>query len=48
MSWRVATSLGATGTEGLLGEINASAPNRSKASDGSIGDEAHSSRTSDH
>lgn len=43
MSWYVASSL-----EQLLGEINASAPWRSKASDGSIGDTSHSSRESDH
>ena len=43
MSWYVAASL-----EQLLGEINASAPGRSKVSDGSIGDPAHSSRESDH
>lgn len=43
MSWRVAKSL-----EELLAEINAAAPTRSKASDGSIGDPAHSSRLSDH
>jgi hypothetical protein len=48
MSWRVATALGATKTAGLLGEINASAPHRSKASDGAIGDPAHSARVSDH
>jgi len=44
----MAKSLGSTGKLGLLGEINASAPNRSKASDGGIGDEAHSARVSDH
>jgi hypothetical protein len=43
MAWRVAGSL-----DQLLAEINASAPNRSKASDGSIGDEAHQSTDSDH
>ncbi len=42
-SWRVARSL-----DVLLEEVNASAPRRSKASDGSIGDAAHATRTSDH
>jgi hypothetical protein len=40
--WRVAKSL-----DVLLGQINAQAPTRSKASDGSIADDAHS-KSSDH
>jgi hypothetical protein len=44
----MARSLGATGQLGLLGEINLSAPNRSKASDGGIGDASHAARVSDH
>lgn len=47
-AWRIAKALGATATAGLLGEINARAPKRSKASDGGIGDPAHSARSSDH
>lgn len=43
MSWYVAPTL-----DVLLEEINASAPGRDKASDGSIGDPNHSSRESDH
>lgn len=42
-SWRVARSL-----DTLLGQFNAAFPRRSKASDGSIGDAAHASRSSDH
>ncbi len=48
MSWRVAYSLGGDSKSGLLGEINAFAPGRDTASDGSIGDAAHAARTSDH
>jgi hypothetical protein len=44
----VAKALGATATAGLLGEVNASAPERSKRSDGAIGDPAHGARASDH
>lgn len=43
MSWRVARSL-----DVLLEEVNAHAPARSKVSDGSIGDAAHATRSSDH
>jgi hypothetical protein len=41
--WHVAGSL-----DRLLAQLNALAPNRSKASDGSIGDAAHATRDSDH
>ncbi|HMB37409.1 MAG TPA: hypothetical protein VKV41_25405 [Methylomirabilota bacterium] len=44
----MAKALGATGQLGLLGEINRSAPNRSKISDGGIGDARHAAATSDH
>lgn len=43
MAWRVAYSL-----DVLLGQLNAHAPNRSKVSDGSIGDAVHATRDSDH
>lgn len=43
MAWRVARSL-----DQLLAQLNALAPKRSKVSDGSIGDTAHASRSSDH
>lgn len=43
MAWRLAKSL-----IKLREQINAAAPNRSKTSDGSIGDQAHASRVSDH
>ena len=42
-NWRLANSL-----TKLRNEINLAYPNRSKASDGTIGDSAHSSRTSQH
>jgi hypothetical protein len=48
MSWRVARALGGTSSEGLLGEVNASAPKRSKLSDGGIGDTRHAAQKSDH
>jgi hypothetical protein len=41
--WRLAYSL-----QTLLGQINEAFPKRSKASDGSIGDARHASRSSDH
>lgn len=43
MTWRLARSL-----ETLRNQINALSPHRSKASDGTIGDKAHASRSSDH
>jgi peptidoglycan hydrolase-like protein with peptidoglycan-binding domain len=43
MAWRVAKSL-----LRLRNQVNAKSPNRDKSSDGTIGDEAHASRASDH
>lgn len=43
MAWRTANCL-----IQLRNQINQMAPNRSKASDGTIGDAAHASRSSDH
>lgn len=43
MAWRLARSL-----EVLRSQINELSPNRSKVSDGTIGDAAHSARSSDH
>ena len=43
MAWRVAKSL-----LKLRDQVNAAAPNRSRASDGTIGDPNHQSHTSDH
>ena len=43
MAWRLADSL-----EVLRAEVNDLAPNRSKASDGTLGDPAHASRPSRH
>jgi hypothetical protein len=43
MAWRLAKGL-----EHLRDQVNAKYPARSKASDGSIGDTAHSARKSDH
>jgi len=43
MTWRLASSL-----VKLRDQVNARHPNRSKASDGTIGDAAHASRSSDH
>jgi hypothetical protein len=43
MAWRPAKSL-----VRLRDQVNNTAPNRNKANDGTIGDAAHASRTSDH
>ncbi len=43
MAWRVARSIGT-----LRSQVNAAWPDRNRASDGTIGDTAHSSRRSDH
>jgi hypothetical protein len=47
-TWRVARCLGGTPTEGLLGEINARAPQRNKDADGAIGDVRHQKGKSEH
>jgi len=44
----MARALGGAKTEGLLGEVNASVPQRSKVSDGGIGDARHQKSRSDH
>src|SRR5829696_1398678 len=43
IQWRVARAL-----DTLLGQLNAHAPRRNKASDGAIGDTDHQNRSSDH
>lgn len=43
MTWRLARAL-----ETLRSQVNAKWPNRSKSSDGSVGDTSHSARPSDH
>lgn len=43
MAWRLAKSL-----EKFRSQINESAPNRSKVSDGTVGDTSHQARPSDH
>jgi hypothetical protein len=43
MSWKLAPAL-----DQLFDDVNAKWPNRSKASDGTIGDAAHSARKSEH
>lgn len=43
MTWRVARSL-----DTLANEVNARWPGRSKISDGTLGDQAHAARVSDH
>ena len=43
MSWRLAR-----GRHKLRSQVNAKYPNRSRSSDGTIGDRAHASRASDH
>ena len=43
MAWRAAVAL-----EVFRAQVNAARPNRNRIDDGTIGDEAHQSRTSDH